>query len=310
MATGGACGKFILLGEHFVVHGSSPALAFPLPEMRCEVDVSPNHHPHYNAEIPGETNREIIERFMARATYAAADAMRVDVTAQPLRIESRANFRVSRGFGSSAAFAVALVRAFGQYRRDLVEGLGEPSRDELLRGASAVEQIFHGRPSGVDAAVILEEHPVRFENGAVVRRLKNNAVDFVVADSGARESCGTLVERVSQLRSREPAQWEKMSESLRAMVKECEHGLENGKAEAVGAAVREAHGILAELGLSAPAVDAVLERGRRCGALAGKVSGAGGGGAVVLVAPAGAGAAVARKLRDAGVQVVSGGERD
>jgi mevalonate kinase len=88
-------------------------------------------------------------------------------------------------------------------------------------------------------------------------------------------------------------------------VEDCETALGEGKAATVAKAVSEAHGILAELGLSNSNIDAIISEGRNFGALAGKVSGAGGGGAVLLVANKGDGKRVAQALRDAGRAVVA-----
>jgi mevalonate kinase len=309
MAKGRACGKIILLGEHFVVSHdegapATPALAVPLPELWCEVRITPNHHPHYKAELPaGGEAPEIIESLMARAAHAAADSMRVDIKAQPLRFESSANFPVSRGLGSSAAFAVALARAFDDYRRGLV-GVGAEWQ-ELVRAAYSVERVFHGRPSGLDTAVILAERPVRFQGGNVVREFVNTAVDLVVVDSGDRDDCATLIRGVSAFREREPSSWARMSEAVTGAVDRCEKALREGDAATVGACVTETHAILSELGLSNSTIDGIVADARQFGALAGKVSGAGGGGAVLLVARSGEGKALAHGMRETGRAVVA-----
>lgn len=300
-ASGKACGKFILLGEHFVVHGV-PALAFPLRGLECEVKLKPNHHFHFKANLTGEKDLATVESLMARATYAAANSFRIDLSGQPLRVESSANFPISRGFGSSASFAVSLVRALDEFRKHII---GEYADwQELVKATSAVEQIFHGRPSGVDASVILAGRAIRFEDGEVVRELKNASVDFVVVDSGGRDGSANLIAEVGQFRERHPEQWNAMAQVLRRLVDECETALGGGDALGVARTVREAHGILSELGLSNPGIEALLDEGRRLGALAGKVSGAGGGGAVLLVANKGEGERVAQGLREAGHSVV------
>lgn len=297
---GKASGKFILLGEHFVIE-KVPALVFPLHEVFTEVKVQPNHHPHYKANLVGDEDIEAVESMMARATYAAANSLRMDIASQPLKVESTMNFPVSRGFGSSASFAVALVRALDSYRRTLIPDHAD--WNELVKATSAIEQIFHGRPSGADAAVILAGRPIRFENGAVLREVNNKAVDFVLVDSGGRENCAVLVRDVQDFRARDPKQWERMAEVMTGLVENCEKAL-GGDANGVAQAVRTAQGILTELNLSNPEIDTLIERGRAHGALAGKVSGAGGGGAVVLVAERGKGAELARKLRDDGISVI------
>lgn len=138
----------------------------------------------------------------------------------------------------------------------------------------------------------------------MVRELKNTAVDFVVVDSGNRENCATLIREVMDLRERDQAQWSRMANVLRQLADEAEAGLASGQALVVAGAVRGSQSMLAELGLSSPAIEAIIKDGIRYGALAGKVSGAGGGGAVLLVAQIGEGARLAQLLREAGCSVV------
>ncbi len=310
ISKGKACGKFILLGEHFVIPAGPEAgavapvaaLAFPLNELWCEVRVEPKPHPHYKAKLAGEEDRATIESLMARATYAAGSALGIDISGQPLHVESSANFPISRGFGSSAAFAVALVRALDAYRKTITQQSADWR--ELQKATSAVEHIFHGRPSGVDTAVILAGRPIRFEDGAVVRELKNVAVDFVVVDSGSRDNCAALVKEVVAFRERNQAQWSRMAEALRGLANDAERALVSGQGTVLAKTIAESHGILAELGLSNPGIDAIIREGISFGALAGKVSGAGGGGAVLLATAKGEGKRVAQALRDAGRSVV------
>jgi mevalonate kinase len=307
MSKGKACGKFILLGEHFVVHGNVPALAFPLRDLWTEVKVSPSQHAQYSANIAKEFKSsgdlESIEAYMARATYAAADALRIDLSVQQLRIESTSNFPVARGVGSSASFSVALAYAMAEYRKSIADVPAET--DELSKAAYAVEKIFHGKPSGIDTAVIFLQKPIRFENGAVVGVFENRAVDFVAIDSGYREGAATLIERISALRLRRPQEWEQMSNAMVKMTNDCEKALQEGQSKIVASIVREAHAILAELGLSTSKIDQIIEDGGRHGALAGKVSGAGGGGAVILVAQKGDGKRLASVMRENGCSVLA-----
>ena len=307
ISKGRACGKFILLGEHFVISGEDgvapvPALAFPLHGLWCEVRVEPKPHPHYKAKLAHTEDRETIENLMARATYAAASSLGLDISSQPLHVDSSANFPISRGFGSSAAFAVALVRALDAFRKSITDRSADWS--ELQKATSAVEHIFHGRPSGVDAAVILAGRAIRFEKGAVVRELKNNAVDFVLVDSGHRDNCAALVKEVVAFRERNAPQWLRMATVLRQLAEDTEAALATGQAVIVAKAIDDTHGILAELSLSSPAIEAIIKDGISNGALAGKVSGAGGGGAVLLATAKGEGLRVAQALRDAGRTVV------
>ena len=76
---------------------------------------------------------------------------------EPLLIKIQANLPPSRGLGSSAAVAVAFIRASYDY-------LGLPLTDkELLENADWAERIAHGKPSGIDTKTIVTNQPVWYQ---------------------------------------------------------------------------------------------------------------------------------------------------
>ncbi|HRK02584.1 MAG TPA: mevalonate kinase [Oligoflexia bacterium] len=295
-------GKFILLGEHFVVHGGVAALAFPMKDLTCEVTIVPDTVPMYRAEVPNTPERDIVENVMARAVYIAADCFRVDIKGQPIRVESKTNFPVSRGFGSSAAFAVALARAFDEYRTEVAKVRADWM--EIERAVSAIETLFHGNPSGVDAATILAGRPIRYENRAVVREVQNKALDFVAIDSGLRENSAPLIARITEFKHKNLDRWTEMTNELKTAIDNAEQGLNYGDAAVVVESIRKSQGILSELGLSNETIDALIYEACANGALAGKVSGAGGGGAVILAAPRTKGRELAARMTERGYSVL------
>lgn len=288
-----ACGKVIVLGEHFVVPhddgAEAPALAIPLRGVSCSVEVTRGEMTACIAESCAPAAKAAIEEKMARAVAGAADALRID--ARGLTVRSHATVPLARGFGSSAAFSVALARALGA--------------SDVGGTAHAIETVFHGAPSGLDTSVIVAERPVRFQRGRLVRFVNSSGVDFVAVDSGPRDGAASLIAKIKELRTRERATWARLAARIGDLVDRCESALAAGHADTVGVVVNEAHGILAELGLSTPAVEKVLADGAANGALGGKVSGAGAGGAVLLVAPSGEGERLGRALGARGHSVVA-----
>jgi mevalonate kinase len=298
-----ACGKLILIGEHFVVPhaGTShaPAIAFPLPSLSCEVEITRAGRAHCVAEGAFDGARAACEERMARAVEAAAAALRVDP--RGFCVRSRATFPISRGFGSSAAFSVALTRAL----RALFHGARSHDDDGEIRDAAhAAEAVFHGTPSGLDTAVILAERGIRFHCSHGLRHVARANVDLVAIDSGPREGAATMIARVRAQRSRAPEKWSRLASRTTELVDLCERALAVGDAALVGNLLDAAHAILADLDLSHARIEQVLCDARSLGALGGKVSGAGAGGAVVVVARGGEGGRLAGMLRSRGHAVV------
>ncbi len=136
--------------------------------------------------------------------------------------------------------------------------------------------------------------------------LRNRAADFVLADGGSRDASSDLILRVAGLRKASPELWEYHRARIRGCVSRCEEALSKSDgAGALAESARESQSVLTELGLSTPRIEEILAVAAGHGALAGKVSGAGGGGAVVLISEPGRGTELAKRLVDRGIPIVA-----
>ena len=299
---GRACAKFILLGEHFIVHGGVPALSFPITSLTTNVEIKPIEErglkcqAYFRSFDGSRIYLTDAESSMEQACAVALDLIGNELDSAGFLVESYTNFPIGRGFGSSASFSVALARA--------VEALKPSLHEKLPTIVDAMERYFHGNPSGVDAATILAELPIRFENKKLVRTIRNHAVDFVILNSGERVGCKQLVAEVSKQRTESPKAWAQNVFLMKELVENCEYALIKGDSYGVAAAVRSNHEILRSLGLSTETIEKTFEHGIECGALAGKVSGAGAGGAVVLVTAVGQGEVISRRMVELGFDVL------
>jgi mevalonate kinase len=131
-ATASAAGKVILLGEHVVVHGH-PALVAGI-DRGVRVTIVPG---------PPAASAVQVEPALASAIALAARLLRLE--GRPFAVEIAGDLPVGMGLGSSAALAVALLRA-------LAASAGETLRDDAAAArAHEIERLFHGTPSGVDS---------------------------------------------------------------------------------------------------------------------------------------------------------------
>lgn len=271
---GWGAGKLILCGEHAVVYGH-PAIALAV-DRGTTVTLR---------ERPGPTGPGVsdVDDPRLRAALLAVlpeDGLAVDITT---------TLPIGRGMGSSAALAVALVRAEAARR-------GVPlSFDEAFARAFAVERVFHGEPSGVDHGVSLRGGVVRYlRAGPSFTALPTPSWRLVVLDSGIAGDTGALVAGV-RARRVEPAV-EAALVRIGALVGEAERAL--GDPAALGEILDENHARLTEIGVSTPALDGLVGLARAAGAFGAKLAGAGGGGVVIaLVEEAGAVLAAAAKAR-------------
>ncbi|MEM6368232.1 MAG: mevalonate kinase [Myxococcota bacterium] len=277
---GEAPGKVILLGEHAVVYGA-PAIGFPL-KRRMAVELVPGAglislSSNEDVEIPAPRDaaspREIIER----ALGPVFDSHDVHV---------HYGFPPMSGFGSSAALALALVRARAQHEKTDLEP------DEVFKRLLAVERIAHAKPSGVDPAICMADGLLHFRRPSargkpLTRRIAPaKALNLLVGTVGAHGGARGSISRVAELKERSSALVRATMQALGEAASTGERALKKGELEVLGSAMNLAHGILSGLELVSSEVDAVVQKARHVGALGAKMSGAGGeGGAFVALFP-------------------------
>ncbi|MCP3100084.1 mevalonate kinase [Myxococcus sp. K15C18031901] len=273
LSTFGA-GKVILLGEHSVVYGH-PALCGPLsygvrargvPAKKCQLSLP---------ATLSRAQRSLLTGAFARAAKLVGEPA-VKVTLDP-------ELPLSVGLGSSAALSVAcarlLLRAAGQ----------EPSPKEAARLAWAMEQEFHGTPSGVDHTTSAHERLLLYRRAPGAASVgKGRTVDspkplkVVVALAGERSPTKVTVSALRARQARWPERYQRLFAQIGRLSMEGAKAVEAGDLEALGDAMNVNQGLLSALGLSSPPLEEMVYRLRGLGALGAKLTGAGGdGGAVV-----------------------------
>jgi mevalonate kinase len=271
-SVGFAPGKIILLGEHSVVFGKL-ALAASLPygvTVRAEAATSGGIELWGN-QIPDDPRVR-----QASALIAAA------VGVQHARAHLSSELPPGGGLGSSAAFAVALTRALaGLSGFDLTE-------ERLSKIGLASEQLFHGKPSGVDHTVSALGGLLRFWKGPPPRSSPVQArlpIPLVVALTGQKRDTGQHVLSLVQRAAEDPATFDPLIDRLGVLAEEGTLDVEAGDFERLGPKMNEAHELLSRCGVSSESLDAIVKAARGAGALGAKLTGAGGGGAAIALAP-------------------------
>ncbi len=272
-----APGKVILLGEHAVVYGTT-AVGFPLARtIRVEVGPGSGHirlEADDDVTVPlsrrAASPRELVKRALGRWLS------RVDVVV-------RFGFPPMSGLGSSAALAVALMRA-----RFAIEGRPSPGFDEGLALALRTERVAHAKPSGLDPAICLAGRLIQFQRDGRLVTAKpipiTKSFHFVVGAVGAHGGTRTVVRQVADLKRTSPALMEAAMETLGQSATAGIRAMKTGDGERLGVAMNLAHGVLAGLGLVSTGVASAIHTAQQAGALGAKMSGAGGdGGAFVAL---------------------------
>lgn len=287
---GDACGKAILFGEHFVVHGLR-ALAVPLPSLRTRATITSTAGARDAVEVIADVeHREPVIEAVRRATNLLG--LR---GAWSLRTES--SVPLGCGLGSSAAFAVALLRALLDH-----EGRREPT-ERISALAWELEKIAHGTPSGVDNTVVAHERAIAFRKGtAPVLLTCASPLHLIVADSGQRHPTAEAVGRVHAFASASPGEFGRICADVESLVTDALGAFTAGDAERLGGLMNDNHALLDRVGVSSPLLDRLNDAARGAGALGAKLTGAGVGGSVIALAAADRCDAVRSALAAAGAR--------
>jgi mevalonate kinase len=272
-SAGHACGKVILLGEHAVVYGV-PALAVGIDRgaraQAAPMDVGPSRLFVRGWDIVVRETDEGHD--LARAFRALLDA------APPLGprwIEVETDLPPGGGLGCSAAIGVAVARAIEPHLTD------EALRDRAM----AWECVFHGNPSGVDAAVAARGGCVLFRKGQPIEPVRvRGTMHLCVGNTGTASSTKTMVEAVARLRARRPEIVDKSFDAIRTLVSNARLAIEAGDWLALGRLLDLNQMLLGGLFVSTPEIERMCGIARSAGALGAKLTGAGGGGSVVALA--------------------------
>lgn len=279
-------GKWILAGEHAVLRGAT-ALALPHPENELVLEFRPGGAASEGLKIVPETAREVILEMLEAVSEDQQAQDRV-FALPPGTLELRSSIPVGAGLGSSAALCVALSRWLSEPLR-----IPEP---ELFHFATQLEHRFHGRSSGMDVAVIASGEPISFVIPAGqsigratplgIRRIPR----FTFHDTGLRTRTSECVLRVEKLKEEDPVLAMKIDEAMGVATRLATEGLirydADGSTQALGLiaqAMRQAQECFYSWQLVPGVAKRLEEELMGQGALAVKMTGAGGGGMVVAL---------------------------
>lgn len=287
---GTAHGKVILFGEHAVVYGV-PALAVGIDRgASAEATAIAGDGPStllvrgWNVRVRDD-EADAPDVPLARAfrdllaVTREAQAAAGDAPTGAVVVEASADLPPGGGLGCSAALGVAVARALD----------GRAAPDDVAARANAWERVFHGNPSGVDAAVSSLGGCVFFERGeagapASIRRVSvPTTLHLCVGNSGSASSTKSMVEAVARLRERRPETTQKAFDAIHTLVKNARLAIEAGDTRAIGQLLDLNQMLLSGLFLSTPEIEQMCAAARGAGALGAKLTGAGGGGSVVAL---------------------------
>jgi len=299
-AQSSAPGKVILFGEHAVVYGE-PAIAVPVNEVEAKASIVPAEPGRGLIVIASDlgTSLDLSEAPhdapLARAARVTLGFLGVPPPDATLTVQS--TIPIASGLGSGAAVSTALVRALALF-------VGRPLEpSEVSDLVYDVERIHHGTPSGIDNTVIAYEQPVYFVRDArsgPVPLSVGTPFRLLIADTGLPSPTRQLVSQVRERREHDRERYDAILERIGGITRRARCAIETGEVRDLGPLMTENHQLLVDLGVSSPALNALVDAARQAGAMGAKLSGAGQGGNTVALIPPAAEGRVGRALNEAG----------
>ncbi len=201
-----------------------------------------------------------------------------------IRIEISGDVVPMAGMGYSAALAVAVIRAMGEFTgKDIPE-------EEVNRLAYECEKVSHGTPSGIDNTCAtygkilwFEKNMEGGENTIEPIEMKGSLL-LVMGNTGKKGKTRELVEGVRERRTEESEKYDRIFSRAGELVKEAKESIISLDLKGIGELMNENHSLLQDMGVSSPELDRLCELAKSNGALGAKLTGAGGGGFMIALA--------------------------
>ncbi len=279
-----APGKVVLFGEHATVYnlpGITTAIDIGIKvRVHRDPDGPRFFNPHFKQPFDAPKSDQDI-RLFSRAADRALSMYHLE--REPIAIQIESQLVPGMGLGSSAAFSAALCSALRKYK-----GIDSPRNwsSSFFEDVQKLESIFHGHPSGIDAATVISDSVVWFRKGPPreilpIRLNEPIAGIICLVEPGARTI--DLVRQVRQSRDLNRKRVDKILEEIGKLTVDAGIALGAGNYSEVGSMMFRNHQLLAKLGVSTPGLDKAVEDLLDRGVLGAKLTGSGGGGAVIAL---------------------------
>jgi mevalonate kinase len=276
--------KTILFGEHAVVYGYA-AIAVPIRSigMHVSVHARPDEKSGHLTIFYSDSQIAVnYSKLPAQNPTRAALQTIFDNLAIPhppaMEIRISSTIPTAAGLGSSAAFAVSLTRAVSHF---LGFSLDTGKINEI---AFQIEKHIHGTPSGIDNTVIAYDQPLFFQKEKPHEFLEiRKPIHLVIADSGVRMLTKKVVDEVREKKARDQTAVDEIFKEIHIIVGEAKQMLLDGDMPSLGRLMNRNHQLLADLGVSCPELDHLVQAALRAGALGAKMCGGGQGGIITAL---------------------------
>lgn len=273
--------KIILLGEHAVVY-QQPAISLPILTIQTKVsfELISRTQPSLQSDYFQGNIVDMPEEMSGLKQLILATWQLLDNSQHAFHLKISSDIPDASGMGSSAAAAVAVVRA-------LAKGFNQSiSAKQLQQLANASEKVIHQNPSGIDVATTSSYQPLYFIKDQPPQALTVNLNGYlVIADSGEKGITRQSIQLVKDQQQENPKHIQTIMTDLGRLVNQSVICLKNAQLTELGQLFNQAQKQLSLLQVSTQKLDHLITIANQAGSLGTKLTGSGLGGCLIALAP-------------------------
>ena len=262
--------KWVLTGEHAVLRGKE-AIAFPHPTFSLKLV----YRKKKEFSITANPFQSVVRSLIGRALeWLGQDARSFDSG----EVDIQSQIPIGAGLGSSAALCTAIAR--------LVIWKTGTDESSWIPLSTHLEDVFHGKSSGMDVHAIAHGRPIEFSMSRGARPLAGveRLPRFELYDSGLRGQTLDCVEKVKHWRHVHPQRADRFDQKMDDATRLAKEGLIEFQKDVsrgedrIARAMQDAQNCFETWGLLTPDLIGQKHELLKQGALAVKLTGAGLGG--------------------------------
>lgn len=266
-------GKWILAGEHAVLRGHE-ALVFPVTDYK--LTLSYYHSPsQLNANYEGTSSADMHLLFWS-VLEEGQQLLGHSLNQLTGHFNINSNIPLGVGLGASAALCVAMARWFAA--QNFI------AQDQIADFARKLENLFHGKSSGLDIAGVAAKKGIRFKLGAVEPLLINWQPQWYLSSCGQVGITSHCIKRVNELWQIDPDKGAAVDQLMSKAVTKARQALGGKQANSQALlieALKEGTECFNQWGLISANLNQHMQALYEQGALAVKPTGSGNGGYVI-----------------------------
>jgi mevalonate kinase len=266
-------GKWILAGEHSVIRGGQ-AMVFPVQHKELTLHYHPSSS-NLGADYTGDSGADLHLLFWSVLEHGM-HLLGKSLNRLNGQFMLHSNIPIGVGMGASAALCVATARWF------LAQNFIQP--DALQSFATELENLFHGKSSGLDIVGVTALGGLAFQQGNITPIQQAWQPHWYLSSCGQIGMTSHCINRVQNLWETQPKKAQQIDQEMQESVSLAKAALEQqtgNPLEQLAEAIQLASHCFQQWGLVSESLQQHMLLLKKQGALAVKPTGSGGGGFVI-----------------------------